>query len=102
MSDAPPASPASEPSPGSSVQGGAPLSLSPQQVMEALGAAREVLGGCRVERVLELSDKVTVAKIILDAVLRGELVLGRAQPSGAPPGAARLPKPGNRPKPRRG
>lgn len=114
MSDAL-AAPPSEPTTSTPPQAAAPLSLTPQQVSNAITAAREVLGGCRVERVLELSDRITVAKVILDGLLRGELVIGRAdngleaalnaagahiEPATPAPKNA-LPKPGQRPRLRR-
>lgn len=102
MSDAPPESPPTL-SATNQPAAGAPLSISPQQLTDAMAAAREVLGGCRVERVLELSERISIAKLVLEAILRGELLIGRAAPSAGPEPKNAAPKPltPHRPRPRR-
>lgn len=103
MSDAPVTSPPSREPPASNpVQAGAPLSITPQQLTEAVAAAHEVLRGARVERVLELSGPLTIAKLVLESVLKGELVIARpTSPTPAPNEKGAQPKPGQRPRLRR-
>lgn len=55
------------------------VSISDQQAREALGAVLEVLGGAPVTRVLELAEKIGLAKRLLSGIVTGEFGIGNAQ-----------------------
>lgn len=50
-------------------------SLTYPQVQAAAGAANEILGGAQQNRVLELSNDVVIAKVVLQRIASGELVV---------------------------
>jgi len=74
---APATSPASAPQPGHAV--------TPEQVQVAMGAAFEVLNGAPPAKLLELADKIAIAKIIILAIAKGELQIMRPIPAARPP-----------------
>lgn len=56
------------------------VSVNDQQVREACAAALEVLSGAQPPRIMELMDKLMVAKLLLKGIAAGEIgVGGRAQ-----------------------
>lgn len=73
---APPA-PAAEPAP----QG---IRITEQQGREALAAAAEVLNGAAPSRILELAERIALAKVILRDVAAGALVIASPRSRGLP------------------
>lgn len=56
------------------------LMITPEQVKAAADAAREILEGAPPQRILELTDRIVIAKLFLAGVAKGELVVMRPVP----------------------
>lgn len=61
--------------------------MNEQQVREALAAAFEVLSGAGSARILELADKLVLAKLVLRDVVAGSLMIVPRPALSAPPAA---------------
>lgn len=70
------------------------LTVDQGHVREAIGAVVEVLNGAPTSRVLELSERISVAKVILREIAAGSLIVGR------PPTRAAAPRTSSRESPR--